>query len=102
MAGEIPPQLAPALNLPQGLDTCELSIVNTNCNLTVPSWALTERLIEGHEWLNFPTYSFHLKHARSGKQILFDLGSREDWYNHPPSVVAVPDSHMPANRVAKG
>jgi glyoxylase-like metal-dependent hydrolase (beta-lactamase superfamily II) len=101
MADHIKPQKAPPLNLPKGSEICELSIINTTCDLTVPSWTLTEPLIKGHEWLNLPTYSFHLKHAKSGKQILFDLGSRKDWYNHPPSVVPVLDSHVPGNRVKK-
>ncbi|EOD43196.1 Beta-lactamase-like protein [Neofusicoccum parvum] len=34
-----------------------------------------------------PTYSFHIRHP-SGKEILFDLGSRKDWWNFSPLVVA--------------
>lgn len=101
MADEIEPHKAPPLNLLKGSGTCKVSIISTTCDLTVPSWTLTKCLIPGHEWLNLPTYSFYLKHAKSGKQILFGLGSRKDWYNHPPSVVRTLDSHVPGNRDKK-
>ena len=90
---------APALNLPQGSETCKVSIVNTTCNLRVPPGLLVEPTIKGLEWLNLPTFSFHITHKQTGKQILFDLGCRKDWYNHVPPVADVLNNNITGMKV---
>jgi glyoxylase-like metal-dependent hydrolase (beta-lactamase superfamily II) len=77
---------APSLGLPTSSETCQLSIINTTCDLVVPPAALVGPPIPGHDWLNLPTYSFHITHEKTGKQILFDLGTPTDWYNLCPAV----------------
>jgi glyoxylase-like metal-dependent hydrolase (beta-lactamase superfamily II) len=101
MTSQIKPQDVPLLGLPEGSESCEISIINTTCDITVPPTLLVEPAIEGHDWMNLPTYSFIIKHKRSGKQILFDLGARTDWYNHCPPVSDVLKDHVPGMRVQR-
>ncbi|KAK4938227.1 hypothetical protein LTR10_021300 [Elasticomyces elasticus] len=88
-----------SLNLPKGSSTCQLSIINTTCDITIYPSALVEPAIEGLHWLNLPTYSFHLKHAGSGAEILFDLGCRKDWENLVPHLAEVVKNHVSGIRV---
>ncbi|KAF7190678.1 Cytochrome P450 monooxygenase [Pseudocercospora fuligena] len=100
MSDEIQPQKAPSLNLPKGNTTCKVSIINTTCNLTVPPPTLVEPSIKGHDWLNLPTFGFLITHP-SGEQVLFDLGSRTDWWNLVPHVNDVVANRVPGLNVEK-
>ncbi|EME42310.1 hypothetical protein DOTSEDRAFT_175305 [Dothistroma septosporum NZE10] len=92
---------APTLNLPKSDNICEVSIIDTTCNLVVPPSTLVEPEITGHEWLNLPTYSFYIKNQRTGEQVLFDLGSRRDWQNLVPSVYETVSVRVPGLKVEK-
>ncbi|KAJ9241327.1 hypothetical protein DTO169E5_3527 [Paecilomyces variotii] len=85
--GELKPTKTAALNLPSGSNTCELSILNTTCDMTLPTISLIGPNIKGHENLNLPTFSFYIYNARQNKRVLFDLGSRKDWWNFTPVVL---------------
>lgn len=89
----------PAINIPNHGSTCELSIIDTTCNLTVPAATLVEPLILGHELMNFPTVAFLIKNSMSGRQVLFDLGCQKDFWNLPPPIAAVIDARVPGIRV---
>lgn len=86
--GEIKPVKAPSLNLPPSSNTCEVSLINTTCDMTLPTISLIGPTIKGHEDLNLPTYAFYVQNRRLNKRILFDLGTRKDWWNLPPGVVS--------------
>lgn len=100
MADEIQPKKAPSLNLPAGKTTCQVSIINTTCDLVVPPSTLVEPHINGHDWLNLPTFAFLINHP-SGKQVLFDLGSRTDWWNLVPHVHDVVAQRVPGLNVER-
>ncbi|KAL0569661.1 hypothetical protein V5O48_012304 [Marasmius crinis-equi] len=34
-----------------------------------------------------PSLSFLLRHSKTGRRLIFDLGLRKDWENYPPSIV---------------
>ena len=89
----------PSLNIPTSSSTCQLSIINTTCDIAVPPHYLVEPKIEGHKWLNQPTFSFHIKHEISGKELLFDLGTRADWWNSVPHINELISNHIPGFRV---
>ncbi|EGP86507.1 unnamed protein product [Zymoseptoria tritici ST99CH_1A5] len=91
---------APNLNLPKGSRTCEISIINTTCDLVVPPGTLVEPKIPGHEYLNLPTVAFYIKHS-SGAEVLFDMGCRSDWDNLVPHVAEVVSERVPGLRVTK-
>ena len=62
---------------------------------------LVEPHIEGLDWLNLPTYAFHIKHNKSGKELLFDLGCRKDWQNSVPHIVDLLHKAVPGLKVDK-
>ena len=101
MASQIRPKDAPSLGVPKSSETCSLSIINANCEFTCqPSW-LVEPEIKGHEWINMPTFSFHIKHDKTGKELLFDLGSRKDWENSVPQIESLISNHVSGMKVEK-
>ncbi|KIW56447.1 hypothetical protein PV05_05106 [Exophiala xenobiotica] len=87
--------------VPPSSQTCQLSIINTTCDITIPPPWLVEPAIEGYNWLNLPTYSFHIKHASSGTEVLFDLGGRKDWENFVPKLSKLIRERMHGLRVTK-
>lgn len=44
---------------------------------------------------------YSIKHEESGKELLFDLGTRYDWWNLPAPVAATIEGHVPGYRVLK-
>ncbi|KAF1984629.1 Metallo-hydrolase/oxidoreductase [Aulographum hederae CBS 113979] len=93
------PERAPALDIPDQGSTCGLSVVDTTCSLTAPSNTLVEPPISGHELMNFPVFAFLIKHSTSGRQLLFDLGCKKDFWNLPPPIADVIDAKVPGIRV---
>ncbi|OAL53133.1 hypothetical protein IQ07DRAFT_597477 [Pyrenochaeta sp. DS3sAY3a] len=92
---------APSPDIPQEGNICALHIVDTTCVLTVPSDTLVEPSIPGHELMNFPTLAFLISNTASGKDILFDLGCRKDFWNLPSPIAEVIDEKVPGIKVDK-
>jgi glyoxylase-like metal-dependent hydrolase (beta-lactamase superfamily II) len=91
---------AASLNAPfQGV-TCSVVAIDTTCELSAPAGSLVEPAISGHEYLNCPTVSFLIVHP-TGKQILFDLGLRKDYWNLPKPQADVIDAGIPGIKVTK-
>ena len=101
MAHDIQAKEAPPIGLPKGSETCSVSIINTTCDIVTPLEYLVEPSIPGHQWLNLPDYSFHIKHNKTGTELLFDLGTRKDWQNSVPHIVDLLSNHVPGLRVQK-
>ena len=74
------------LEVPPSDSCCELSIINTTCDIVCPTTSAVEPKIPGYDWLNLPTFSFYMKNKNTGRQILFDLGMRKDWQNAVPRI----------------
>ncbi|RSM04454.1 hypothetical protein CEP52_006858 [Fusarium oligoseptatum] len=91
---EISPKTAPSLVLPPGKVICQVSAVDTTANLAVPSDTLVQPPIPGHELMNFPTIAFLITH-HSGDHVMFDLGTRKDFWNLPPPTAAIIDTKIP-------
>ncbi|KAF2165802.1 hypothetical protein M409DRAFT_24089 [Zasmidium cellare ATCC 36951] len=91
----------PTLSLPKGDSICELSIINTTTEITAPPSYLVQPDIPGHEWMNLPTYAFHIVHKSTNTQLVFDLGARKDWYNSVPHIFDLINGHVPGLRVTK-
>ena len=90
-----------SLDLPHGSETCQLAILNTTCDIVVPPPYLVEPEVDGYEWMNLPTYSFHIKHKKSGRELLFDLGCRKDWENSVPNIANLIGGHVNGLKVEK-
>lgn len=91
----------PDLKIPKSDRCCDVSIINTTCDLTVPPEFLVEPAMNGYEWMNLPTYSFHIQHQQSKRQFLFDLGARKDWENHVPHIRSLLADHVPGIRISE-
>lgn len=100
-SGFITPQTPPDVSIPEDSETCALSIIDTTCSLTVPAATLVEPVIPGHELMNLPTVAFLIKHRSSGRQLLFDLGCRKDFWNLPAPIARTIDKKVLGIRVDK-
>lgn len=100
MAFQIEAQTAPAVSIPVGKISCSLFAIDTTCNLVSPADTLVEPPIPGHELMNFPTVSFLITHP-SGRQVLFDLGCRRDFWNLPEPIASIIDAKVPGIKVDK-
>lgn len=98
--GDIKPEPNPELRLPKGNTAVEVSIINATTDIVCPSSGFVKPILEGHPYLNLPTFTFYIKHP-SGKVVLFDLGSRKDYWNLSPAVFAVIKKIIPAVEVRK-
>jgi glyoxylase-like metal-dependent hydrolase (beta-lactamase superfamily II) len=92
---------APNLNIPASDAICELSILDTTCDIVSADYMLIQPKIADYKDLNLPTYSFHIKNKSSGRQLLFDLGSRKDWENSPPHIAKLIAAAVPGYKVDK-
>ena len=98
---DIRPKPHPALNLPAGHSTVEVSIIDTTTNLVVPAWAFVHPVQKGHEYMNMPTFAFLIKNKKLNKTCMFDLGCRKDWWNHAPAAKAAITGGIPAMDIPK-
>lgn len=98
---DIKPEPNPELHLPKGDTAVEISMLNTTTNIVCPAEFFVEPIIKGHEFLNFPTVSFYIRHP-SGKEILFDCGSRKDYWNLAPAIYNHLKHVVPAMSIDKG
>ncbi|KAH7021855.1 beta-lactamase-like protein [Ilyonectria destructans] len=93
---------SPSADILPSFNTCEISLIDTTTDLVVKTSALIEPEIQGHEFLNLPTFAFYIYNPRLDKRVLFDMGSRKDWWNLPPEVVgAIEMKGVPAIRITK-
>ena len=76
--------ITPPLSLPkfEG-STVRVSALNAG-GLVLPSVALVQPHIHGHEMIEAPIYSFLVENGRVGKKVLFDLGMMKTWKEKLP------------------
>ncbi|MCJ1309165.1 hypothetical protein MMC25_002820 [Agyrium rufum] len=99
---EIPAQTPPPLHIPPSTSTCAVHILNTTCDVTIPSTGIVSPTLPGHTIINLPTFSFLIQNRALGKNVLFDLGSRKDWWNLSPVTANGIEEGIPGLRVTKG
>ncbi|CAO2656065.1 Nn.00g048680.m01.CDS01 [Neocucurbitaria sp. VM-36] len=92
----------PSADVPVSSNTCEIHLINTTTNLLCKSSSLVQPVLQGHEFLNLPTFAFYIHNPRLNKRILFDMGSRKDWWNLPPVVTeAIEAKGVPGIQIDK-
>ncbi|MCJ1241029.1 hypothetical protein MMC14_009033 [Varicellaria rhodocarpa] len=102
MANDSPtPQQHPALNIPSSTSTVEVQIINTTTDIVCSAEYFFKPVVRGHEVVNMHTFSFLIHHKTLGKTILFDLGSRKDWWNLAPVQYDSIQKKIPGLRVTK-
>ena len=93
---------SPSADIPPSSNTCEICLIDTTTDLLCRSSSLLEPVIQGHEFLNLPTFAFYIHNPRLNKRVLFDMGSRKDWWNLPPVVTRViEEKGVPGIRIQK-
>jgi glyoxylase-like metal-dependent hydrolase (beta-lactamase superfamily II) len=50
---------------------------------------------------NLPDFAFYIKNNKTGDQLIFDLGTRADWWNSVPAIADLCENHVPGLRVEK-
>jgi hypothetical protein len=80
----------PPLHIPSG-STVSIQIIDSTTSIKMPLALLMGPSIPGHSDLSCPSYSFLIEHP-SGRKVLFDLGTRQDTHNLPPSIVGLINS----------
>ncbi|KAH7118339.1 beta-lactamase-like protein [Dactylonectria macrodidyma] len=101
---DITPIPAPYLDLPASSKTVRVRAIDTTTRMVCDARAFVQPPIAGHEKLNFKTMCFLLEHtAASGSEhVLFDCGSRKDFWNGSPQTKRMIGGHVPAVQIDKG
>lgn len=94
--------MAPVANLPPGTSTVAVRAVNTTTDIVVDAQAFVHPVQSGHERLNLPGVAFLLEHPTLHRRILFDCGSRKDFWKFSPRVKARLLVAIPGLRVTQG
>ncbi|KAK7546524.1 beta-lactamase-like protein [Phyllosticta citricarpa] len=90
-----------SLDIPPSGTAVEISIIDTTTDIVCPAAQFVSSILQGHEAINMPTWAFYIKHP-SGKEILFDLGARKDWWTTTPSALNAIKGSMLGIKVRKG
>lgn len=98
---EIQPEEAPALHFPRSNSIVQVDIINSTTDIVVPAERVVDQVLKGQENLNLPTYVFLIENKAKGKSILFDCGSRKDWWNLSPVTSISIKEGIPALNVVK-
>lgn len=101
---ELTPLPAPSLNLPPSSATVRVQAIDTTTRMVCDARAFVEPPIFGHEKLNFQTMCFLVEHMTSAgpEYVLFDCGSRKDFWNGSPQTKRMIGGHVPAVHIEKG
>ncbi|OQV09344.1 hypothetical protein CLAIMM_13474 [Cladophialophora immunda] len=94
------PKPVPPLEIPPSKHTVTVRIIDSTSQLSAHAPMILEPAIHGHEMLQCPAYSFLIEHP-SGRNVLYDLGTRKDWENLPPLVQGLLKHHDLTIRVEK-
>lgn len=83
------PKALPNLKIPSSNNTCTVRVIDSTASGKGPAKLILSPHIPGHDNLEFPCFSFLISHEAKGKNILFDIGIRKDYWNLSP-VVSLP------------
>ncbi|MCJ1281185.1 hypothetical protein MMC26_000503, partial [Xylographa opegraphella] len=92
----------PTESIPPSTSIINIKAINTTADLLCSAEGFVTPIIPGHENLNLPTLCFLLENKSLGRSVLFDCGSRKDFWNFPPVVKQMLRDIIPGLRVAKG
>jgi hypothetical protein len=86
----VPANQPPPLHIPSG-STVSVKIIDSTTSIKMPLSMIMGPHIPGHSDLLCPSYSFLIEHP-SGRKVLFDLGTRKDTNNLPPTIISLINS----------
>ena len=91
----------PPLNISPSNSIVEVQIINTTTDIVCSAEYFFKPVIRGHEAVNLHTFCFLIHHKDLGKTILFDLGSRKDWWNLAPTQYDAIQKKIPGLKIDK-
>ncbi|KAJ7043062.1 hypothetical protein C8F04DRAFT_1073540 [Mycena alexandri] len=75
--------------IPSSNATVDVKAFNVaNFSATLPG-VLVQPVLPGHETIQLPLHAFLVEHTATGKRFMFDIGTRNDTANLPPSVASL-------------
>jgi hypothetical protein len=86
MSGDIEAEPLPSWELPKSDAIVTVRAINTTTDMYSSAVNFVEPVIPGHEQLNMTTLAFLIEHQSTGQKVLFDAGSRKDYWNFPPFI----------------
>ncbi|CAG9946968.1 unnamed protein product [Clonostachys rosea f. rosea IK726] len=94
----------PALELPNSQKIVRVRAIDTTTRMACDARAFVQPQIKGHEKLNFKTMCFLIEHEGKSvtEHILFDCGSRTDFWNGSPQTQRMIGGHVPAVDIKYG
>ncbi|KAK2468907.1 hypothetical protein H9L39_19499 [Fusarium oxysporum f. sp. albedinis] len=96
----IKPEKPPVLELPASSKTVQVKAIDTTTRMACDARAFVQPQIKNHERLNFRTLCFLLEH--DGEFILFDCGSRKDFWNSSPQTSEMIGAQVPGLEIESG
>ena len=91
----------PTQSIPPSTSIINIKAINTTADLLCSAEGFVKPIIKGHENLNLPTMCFLLENKGLGKTLLFDCGSRKDFWNFAPVVKKMLREIIPGLKVEK-
>lgn len=93
------------LDIPISDAIARVQMIDTTGSIVVNAESFIEPSQRGHDFssipLNLPVAAFLIEHATSGKKVLFDLGTRVDYWNLPAIWQKLIINYAPGLRVDK-
>ena len=89
--------------VPDSDHTVRVRLLDTTTYLTGIAKVFVDPVVAGHEIFSFNDFAFLIENQRLGKKVMFDLGTRKDYWNLAPSVQQIfgTDSVMTGMRIDK-
>ncbi|KAJ5777889.1 hypothetical protein N7520_001135 [Penicillium odoratum] len=74
------------MDIPQSDNIVRVKLLDTTAYFTGKASVFIDPVLPGHETLSFYDLAFLIENDAQGKRVMFDLGSRKDYWNFPPAV----------------
>lgn len=89
--------------VPDSDHTVRVKLLDTTTYLTGIAKVFVDPVVAGHETFSFNDFAFLIENEHLGKKVMFDLGTRKDYWNLAPSVQQIfgVDSVITGMRVDK-
>lgn len=91
------------MDIPQSDNIVRVKLLDTTTYLTGKGFVFVDPVVPGHETFSFYDLAFLIENEAHGKRVMFDLGTRKDYWNLAPAVQRVfgADTVMDGMRIDK-
>ncbi|OJJ95142.1 hypothetical protein ASPACDRAFT_127631 [Aspergillus aculeatus ATCC 16872] len=93
--------MAKTLDIPQSNHTVRVKMVDTTTMMSIRTETLIQPVQSGHEFLNMTDVAFLIESEALNKKVMFDLGTRKDYWNLPTVAKSGITRIIPALKVEK-